>query len=255
MYAEERQQAVVQQVVAQGRMSVAEIAALFAVTTETVRRDLTALEALGLVRRVHGGAVPASALTTLEPALGERDAANVEAKGRIARAALELLPPAGASILLDAGSTTSRLADAIPATHRLVVFTHSVSIAARLAGNDRIELHLLPGRVRPHTHAAVGATTVAAVGVLRVDMAFMGANGVSVGHGFSTPDSEEAATKRAFVLAADRVVGLVDATKVGVDSSVRFAALDEVDVLVTDASIQRDDRAAIAGAGIEVVVA
>lgn len=255
MYAEERHQAIARQVTAQGRISVNEIAALFTVTTETARRDLTALEALGLVRRVHGGAVPASALTTLEPGLGERDSANVEAKTRIVRAALDLLPPAGASILLDAGSTTARFADALPASHRLVVFTHSVSIAARLAGNEWIELHLLPGRVRAHTHAAVGATTVAAVGVLRVDMAFMGANGVSVGHGLSTPDSEEAATKRAFVLAADRVVGLVDSTKVGVDSSVRFATLDEIDVLVTDAAIRPGDRTPIARTGVEVVVA
>lgn len=255
MYAEERQQAIGRQIAVQGRMSVAEIADRFDVTTETVRRDLTVLERMGLLRRVHGGAVPASALSTLEPGLGERDAANTEAKGRIARAALDQLPPAGASVLLDAGSTTGLFADVLPGTHRLVVFTHSVSIAARLAGNAGIELHLLPGRVRTHTLAAVGATTVAAVGALRVDVAFVGANGVSAGHGLSTPDSEEAATKRSFVLAAERVVGLVDSTKIGVESAVRFAELAEVDVLVTDAGIGEADRKELATAGPEVVSA
>lgn len=255
MYAEERQQAIARQIAAQGRMSVAEIATLFTVTTETARRDLTALEVLGLVRRVHGGAVPASALTTLEPGLGERDAAHVDAKARVARAALDLLPPAGGSILIDAGSTTVRFADLLPPSHRLVVHTHSVSIAARLAGRAGIELNLLPGRVRPHTHAAVGATTVSAVSALRVDVAFMGANGVSTRHGLSTPDSEEAATKRAFVLAADRVVGLVDSSKVGMDTAVRFAALDEVDVLVTDTAIRTAERKAFTAAGVEVVTA
>lgn len=255
MYAEERQQAIARQVAAQGRMSVAEIAERFDVTTETVRRDLTALERLGLLRRVHGGAVPASALSTLEPGLLERDAANTEAKSRIARAALDQLPPPGASVLLDAGSTTGLLADVLPGSHRLVVFTHSVSIAARLAGNAGIELHLLPGRVRPHTHAAVGAATVAAVGALRVDLAFVGANGLSVGHGLSTPDSEEAATKRSFVLCAERVVALVDSSKVGVESAVRFAELGEVDALVTDDAIRAADRTAFARAGVEVVSA
>ncbi|HWJ66331.1 MAG TPA: DeoR/GlpR family DNA-binding transcription regulator [Nocardioides sp.] len=255
MYAEERQQAIVSQVGAQGRLSVAEIAELFDVTTETVRRDLTTLEAMGLLRRVHGGAVPASVLTTLEPGLGERDSANTEAKARIAKAALDQLPPPGASILIDAGSTTARFAELLPASHRLVVFTHSVSIAARLAGNAGIELHLLPGRVRAHTHAAVGAATVAAVGALRVDAAYLGANGLSVAHGLSTPDSEEAATKRAFVLAAARVVGLVDSTKVGVDTAVRFASLDEVDVVVTDRGLRPADRKALAAAGPEVVSA
>ena len=255
MYAEERQQAIARQVSAQGRMSVAEIADRFDVTTETVRRDLTALERLGLLRRVHGGAVPASALSTLEPGLVERDAANTEAKSRIARAALDQLPPPGASVLLDAGSTTGLFADVLPGSRRLVVFTHSVSIAARLAANAGIELHLLPGRVRPHTLAAVGASTVAAVGALRVDVAFVGANGVSTGHGLSTPDSEEAATKRSFVLAAERVVGLVDSTKVGAETAVRFAALDEVDVIVTDDGIAVDQRAELTAAGPEVVVA
>lgn len=255
MYAEERQQAIARQVGDRGRMSVAEIAERFDVTTETVRRDLTALEALGVVRRVHGGAVPTSALSTLEPGLVERDAANTEAKVHIARAALDQLPPPGASVLIDAGSTTARFADALPASHRLVVFTHSVSIAARLAGNAGIELHLLPGRVRTHTHAAVGATTVAAVSALRVDVAFLGANGVTPAHGLSTPDSEEAATKRSFVLAAERVVALVDSSKVGAETAVRFAALDEVDALVTDRAIRAGDRTTIAAAGVEVVTA
>ncbi|TWH01871.1 DeoR family transcriptional regulator [Nocardioides sp. J9] len=255
MYAEERQQAIARQVATHGRMSVAEIAALFDVTTETVRRDLTALEGLGALRRVHGGAVPTSALSTIEPGLLERDAANTEAKTQIARAALDQLPPAGASVLIDAGSTTARFADALPGNHRLVVYTHSVSIAARLAGNAGIELHLLPGRVRTNTHAAVGATTVAAVGALRVDAAYLGANGLSAAHGLSTPDSEEAATKRSFVTAAERVVALVDSSKVGVETAVRFASLEEVDALVTDDALTAADRASFEAAGVEVVTA
>jgi DeoR family fructose operon transcriptional repressor len=255
MYAEERHQAIARRVATEGRLSVAQIAEQFDVTTETARRDLTALEGLGLVRRVHGGAVPGAALTTLELALSERDSANTEAKAGIARAAAAQLPPEGASILLDAGSTTARFADALPTHRHLVVYTHAVSIAARLAGNPAVELHLLPGRVRPETQAAVGAATVAAVGDLRVDVAYLGANGVSLRHGLSTPDSEEAATKRAFVAAAQRVVALVDSSKVGVESTVRFAELAEVTTVVTDAAVGRDARQDLEGAGVEVVVA
>jgi len=253
VYAEERQQAIARQVADEGRLSVAQIAERFAVTTETVRRDLTALEAIGLVRRVHGGAVPGTALSTLELALGERDTANTEAKTRIARAALAQLPPEGASILLDAGSTTARFADILPSARRLVVYTHAVPVAARLASHPGVEVHLLPGRVRHSTQAAVGAVTVAAIADLRVDVAFLGANGVSERHGLSTPDSEEAATKRAFVLAADRIVALVDSSKIGVDTAVRFAALDEVDVLVTDDAVAVDARRRFEKAGVEVV--
>lgn len=255
MYPEERQQAMARQVTARGRLSVADLAASFEVTAETVRRDLTALERLGLVRRVHGGAVPWSALTSLEEGLAERDATRTDEKERIARAALRLLPPPGGSLLLDAGSTTGRVAAELPRGHRLAVFTHSVPAAARLAGNAAVELHLLPGRVRETTQAAVGPATVAALGALRADVAFVGANGVSVDHGLSTPDADEAATKRGLVGAAQRVVVLADATKIGLEATVRFAGLAEVDVLVTDDGIAADQRADLADADVEVVVA
>ena len=121
MYAEERQQAMAQLVSERGRLSVAVIADQFDVTTETVRRDLSALERMGLVRRVHGGAVPASVLAVIESGIGERDLANTDAKDRIAQAAVEHLPAAGGTALFDAGSTTSRLASMLPRDLRLTV--------------------------------------------------------------------------------------------------------------------------------------
>jgi DeoR family fructose operon transcriptional repressor len=255
MYAEERQQAMAQLVSERGRLSVAEISEQFDVTTETVRRDLSALERMGLLRRVHGGAVPASSLAVIESGLGERDQANTAEKELVAKAALDQLPPPGGTVLLDAGSTTGRFASLLPRDHRLTVITHAVPIAARLAGMPQVDLHLLPGRVRTTTQAAVGADTVTALHHLRVDVAFLGTNGITVEHGLSTPDHDEAAAKRAMVGAARRVVCLTDASKVGTEASIRFAALDEIDVLVTDSSIDDDDRQAFEDAGAEVVVA
>ena len=254
MYAEERQQAIAALVARSGRLSVAELAAKFDVTTETVRRDLSSLERAGLVRRVHGGAVPASALSVLEQAVTDRDRANAEEKDRIATAALALVPEHGC-IALDAGTTTARLAGLLPLDRPLDVVTHAVPIAARLAGHPAIGLHLLPGRVRPTTQAAVGEETVEALSRLRTDVAFLGANGVSRAHGLSTPDRSEAAVKRAIVAGTRRVVVLADAEKLGVEHLVKFAELAEVDVLVTDARAARDDVRALEATGIEVVVA
>ena len=121
-----------------------------------------------------GGAVPANSLAVIESGLMERDAANTAEKDRIAKAALDLLPPPGSTVLIDAGTTTSRLASLLPRDHRLVVVTHAVPVAARLAGNPQIELHLLPGRVRSTTQAAVGAETVEALANLRADAVFLG---------------------------------------------------------------------------------
>jgi len=252
MYAEERQQAMAQLVAEHGRLSVNVLAERYDVTTETVRRDLSSLERMGLVRRVHGGAVPSDSLAVIESGLIERDQANTPQKERIARAALELLPPAGSTVLMDAGSTTNRLASLLPRDHRLVVLTHAVPVAARLAGNPQVELHLLPGRVRATTQAAVGADTVAALERLRADVVFLGSNGVTAEHGLSTPDHDEAAVKRAMVHCARQVVVLADASKVGVEAPVRFASLDEVDVLVTDTGIDPADQATFAASGMEV---
>jgi len=130
-----------------------------------------------------------------------------------------------------------------------------VPVAARLAGSPNVDLHLLPGRVRPTTQAAVGADTVIALDRIRADVAFLGTNGLSIGHGLSTPDHDEAATKRAMVAAARRVVCLADSSKVGTESPIRFAELTEVDVLVTDAGITAAERRDLERSGVEVVVA
>lgn len=255
MYAEERQQAAAQLVMARGRVSVAELAEEFAVTTETVRRDLSVLERLRLVRRVHGGAVPATSLSAMESGLDERDLAQAQEKERIAVAALRFLPGDGGTVAVDAGSTTARLVDFLPADARFTAFTHGVPIASRLAAHPSVDVHLLPGRVRAKTQAAVGALTTQALQRVRVDVAFLGTNGISVDHGFSTPDPEEAAVKRALVAAARTVVVLADSTKFGRDTTVSFAALDDVDVVVTDAESRTVRLETLAKHGIEVVVA
>jgi DeoR family fructose operon transcriptional repressor len=208
-----------------------------------------------MLRRVHGGAVQAGALTLVEPALGERHGTRSEAKRKIAAAALDLLPPTDGSIILDGGSSTAALADALTADVRLYVATNSVPIAARLSAWPGITLHVLGGRVRGITQTAVGDATVRAMADLRVDVAFLGTNGISAAHGFSTPDEAEAATKRAMVQAAQKVIVLGDSSKLGREHLVRFAAVEDVDVLVTDADADPGVVAELETMGIEVLVA
>jgi DeoR family fructose operon transcriptional repressor len=157
--------------------------------------------------------------------------------------------------VLDAGTTTARLAGLLPLDQELEVLTHSVPIAGRLAGHPAIRLRLLPGRVRATTQAAVGPETVEALRRFRTDVAFLGTNGISVAHGLSTPDHDEAAVKQAIVTSARRVVLLADADKLGQEHLVRFAELPDVDVLVTDSRATPDELAPIEATGVKVVVA
>jgi DeoR family transcriptional regulator, fructose operon transcriptional repressor len=255
VYAEERQQAIADLVSQRGRMSVNGLAREYAVTTETVRRDLSILEGAGIIRRVHGGAVPAESLTVLETAVNERDRANTEQKDRIAKAALQFLPRAGGSILVDAGTTTARLATHLPRDLRRTGMTNVVPLACRLAGLANLDLHLLPGRVRSTTLAAVGEETVDALQLLRTDVAFVGTNGVSLEHGLSTPDHSEAAAKRAMVGTTRQVVVLADSSKIGQEHTVRFAEIADIDALVTDSGIADAALEALRQQGVHVVVA
>jgi DeoR family fructose operon transcriptional repressor len=255
VYPEERQQAIAARVLSQGRASVAELAQAYDVTTETVRRDLAVLDRAGVVRRVHGGAVPVRALHVVEPGVDEREITRADHKEAIARAAAEFLPLSGATVLFDAGTTTAQVAAMLPADRELVAVTNSVPIAARLAAMPSIGLHLLGGRVRGLTQAAVGEPVLRALDALRVDIAFIGTNGITVRHGLSTPDSDEAAVKRAMVRCANYVVVLADSSKVGREEFVSFAAIDKVDALITDHQISAADRTALTEQGIEVVVA
>ncbi|MDX6732955.1 MAG: DeoR family transcriptional regulator, fructose operon transcriptional repressor [Baekduia sp.] len=255
MYAEERQEAIAALVISKGRASVAELAQTYDVTTETVRRDLAALDKAGVVRRVHGGAVPARALHLVEPGVGERETTRADFKDAIAAAAIDYVPRTGASLLLDAGTTTARIAALLPTDRELVVVTNSVPIAARLAATNSVSLQLLGGRVRGVTQAAVGDQALRVLDSIRVDIAFIGTNAISVRHGLSTPDGEEAAVKRAMVRAANYVVVAADSSKVGREDFVSFAPISSVDTLITDTELDDADRALFTEQGVEVVCA
>lgn len=263
MFAEERQQLISALVAERGRVSVTELADRFSITTETIRRDLAALEVSGNLRRVHGGAVPSDRLSTREESILERAIQRQAEKLRIAAAALSMIPgPSTGSVLLDAGSTTETLADLLaqrtPAngsTDDLVVITHAIPIAGKLSATPGVALQILGGRVRGLTQAAVGQSTVEAAFKLRPDIAFVGANGIHATFGLSTPDPEEAAVKAAFVKSARRVVALADSSKLDAETLVQFATLKDVDTLITDREPSAELAAALADAGVDVVVA
>ncbi|MFH9423636.1 DeoR/GlpR family DNA-binding transcription regulator [Streptomyces sp. NPDC017529] len=254
MYAAERQQEILRLARESGRVDVLSLAEEFQVTAETVRRDLKALDRAGLVRRVHGGAIPAGRLD-FEPDLAERDTVAADEKQRIARAALAELPggPAPGSVILDAGTTAARIAAELPLEAELTVVTHALPVAARLADHPGLTLHLVGGRIRHRTRAAVDDWALRAYREINADVVFLATNGFSLEGGLTTPDLAEAAVKRAAIAAARRVVLVADSSKFGQAHFARFGGLDDVDLLVTDTGLSPDDALAIERAGTEVV--
>jgi DeoR family transcriptional regulator, fructose operon transcriptional repressor len=253
MYAEERQQEILRRARAEGRVDVLRLAEELSVTGETIRRDLTALERAGVVRRVHGGAIPVERLG-FEPALAARDAVMTAEKERIAKAALAELPADGA-IIIDAGSTTERLASVLPMDRELTVVVNAPPLAVLLASRPNLTVIMLGGRVRRRTLATVDDWNLRLLSEIHVDVAFMGTNGFSPERGFTTPDPAEAAGKRAMIAAARRAVVLADHTKAGNDYFARFGRLSDIDTLITDEGIDGELADGLETFGVRVVTA
>jgi DeoR family fructose operon transcriptional repressor len=216
--------------------------------------------------------VAADRFSTTEESIKERAIKRPDQKMRIAQAALALIPetPSG-SVLIDGGTTTEVLAELLSrrtavdqpsvsassadSGNELVVITHAIPIAAKLSSTPGIALQILGGRVRGITEAAVGQSTVDAAHKIRPDIAFIGTNGIHARFGLSTPDPEEAAVKAAFVHSARRIVVLADSSKLDAETLVQFASLKDLDTLITDSEPSPELAAALAEAGVDVVIA
>ncbi|WP_146359370.1 DeoR/GlpR family DNA-binding transcription regulator [Arthrobacter yangruifuii] len=248
-YAVQRHQQILLKLRAEQRVDTAELAAAFGVSGESIRKDLIHLERHGQLKRVHGGAIPADSLS-FEPAVSARTEYASE-KARIARAALEYLPHQGA-VLIEAGSTTEKLADTFPGDRELTVFTNALPIALALVNRPLLTVFTLGGRLRSRTLAEVDEWALRSLAEMNADVAFLGTNGISIERGLTTPDAAEAQIKRAMLTSARRRVFLCDHSKINVVSTVQHAKLSNVDVLITDTGIENKDLRALRAAGVHV---
>jgi DeoR family fructose operon transcriptional repressor len=235
----ERRERIMELVLREGRVDVTDLAGTFDVTTETIRRDLTDLQQDRLVRRVHGGAVPWRSWI-FEPKLEVRGGQNVEEKRRIAQAALSAVPERG-SILVDSGSTTSHFADLL-GDRELTVITNSIPIVQSLAQAELSDVMVIGGTLRRNTMAFVDEAGVDMLRDVTVDVLFMGCDGASPERGFTTPYRSEVAIKQAMMASARRIVMMFDHSKVGNDQLLRFAPIEDVDLIFT--GVETDDAMA-----------
>jgi DeoR family fructose operon transcriptional repressor len=255
MYPPERQRAITDLMMQLDgrRASVTQISEQLGVTTETVRRDLDVLERRGVLRRIRGGAELLES-TPFEQALAARHAQQFEDKLVIARRVVEELPEDGV-VVLDSGSLTFFCAQAMPRDRALAVVTNNLPAAQYLAGYENLRIFTLPGMIRGLTSAAVDAGTSRRLNTLTADLAIIGVNGMTTTQGLTTTNPEEAATKRAMVLSARRRVVPVISGKLGRNSFCSFAAVNEVDLVITDAGANTELVRGLAAAGPEVVIA
>ena len=252
MYPPERQRAITGFLLgAGGRLGVNDIAHRLEVTGETVRRDLDVLERRGVLRRVHGGAQLLRS-APFEQALAARHAEQHAEKERIADAVIgELVEDS--IVVLDSGSLTYVIAQRMPRGRALTIVTNSLPAAQILSEHDSITVLVLPGMIRGLTQASVDSWTRQRLETLSVDLAVLGVNGLTPDGGLTTTNAEEAAVKRAMLLAGRKRVLPVISSKLGRDSFCRFAQVGELDKIITDDGAEPDLLAELGAAGPEVV--
>ncbi|WP_069466787.1 DeoR/GlpR family DNA-binding transcription regulator [Actinacidiphila rubida] len=263
LLAEQRRALILDEVRRRGGVRVNELTRRLNVSDMTVRRDLDALARQGVVEKVHGGAVPVVEASSHEPGFEAKSALELGAKEAIARAAAALVPP-GSAIALAGGTTAYALAHHLLDVPDLTVVTNSVRVAdvfqsgQRRPGNGHGEATatvVITGGVRTPSETLVGPVADRAIQSLHFDLLFLGVHGISVEAGLSTPNLAEAETNRQFVRSARRVVVIADHTKWGTVGLSSFAALEDVDTLVTDAGIPEVLREEIAEHLSELIVA
>jgi DeoR/GlpR family transcriptional regulator of sugar metabolism len=251
MRAEERQRQILQRARANGRVEVGSLATDLAVAEETVRRDLRELSERGVLQRVHGGAYPVES-AGFESTIKHRSSSLIGEKRRIAAAAATRLHGAE-TVYVDEGVTPQFVAEALQPESPITVVTSSLLAAGALADKAGVTVLLLGGRMRARTLATVDHWALRMLRELVIDLAFLGANGISRDHGLTTPDPAVAAVKSEVLARSRRRIFVGLHTKFGVSSFCRFADITDFEVLVTDTGLSPSEARRFSVLGPQVV--
>jgi DeoR family transcriptional regulator of aga operon len=231
-------------------VGVPELARDLKVSQASVRRDLALLEEQQLLTRTHGGAVASGVLYELP--MRYRGGQRQDAKRAIARQALALLSDGVGSIGLNGGSTTTEVARALISRGRLRIVTNALNIASELAVRAQIDLVVCGGSARAESYELVGPIAEATLAGLNLDVAILGVDGISSKAGLTTHHEVEAQTNRAILTAAERVIVVADATKIGRRAFARISEISAVSDVVTDRSADPQAVADLERAGVTV---
>jgi DeoR/GlpR family transcriptional regulator of sugar metabolism len=241
-----RQEQLLQLIIQNGDVKLAQMKEQFQVTEMTIRRDLEKLEQLGLARRTFGGAIAVMKETTLN----QRNTLMLQEKALIGKAAARLVNPRD-SLFIDGGSTTLQLAKALPAGMEIMVVTNAVNVALELLGKQ-IPTVMTGGRLIESTCSAVGPIAAETISKMVFTRVFLGAGGMTGAHGFSNSNIDEADIKKLVIRQAAEVNIVLDHSKFGKSTLFSFAALDHVHRIITDRLPDDELLADCRNTGIEV---
>ena len=237
---------------ARQRITTDELVDEFGVSGETIRRDLIALEAKGLIQRVHGGAILPQAPS--EEPFKKRMALQQLEKTAIAKAAVRHIQP-GQSVFIDAGTTTIAFAWELCKVPNISVITNSYDIASILRNqNAELEVLLLGGRIISDVPGTYGELTLSEISRFQVDIAIMSPVALHPVHGAGSYAIHEAEVARTMIKHAQKLMILADQSKLNTSSHVQYCSCPEIDILVTNKSSTNENQVMLSEAGIKKII-
>ncbi|HFZ1707465.1 TPA: DeoR/GlpR family DNA-binding transcription regulator [Citrobacter sedlakii] len=251
MLTDQRKKLILDLLAAEGQVLSKSLSSRFAVSEDTIRRDLRELAAEGRLQRVHGGALPASS------AVGtfvERKTLKTDAKKRLAQKGATLISN-GQVVIVDGGTTTTELIACLPDNLNITVVTHSPGIVLGLVNHPLIEIILIGGRVYKHSIVTVGAAAVEGIRNIQADLFFMGATGIHPEVGLTTGDYEEACIKRAFSARAAETIVLASPEKINTASPFAIGDVSLINTVVVEDNTDNGWITAMRAKGVTVIKA
>lgn len=230
MLTEERHVIILEQIKKKKSVSISELCEVLEASESTVRRDLTSLDKRGVIKKVHGGAISIDdcSFNMVEQDVGEKSKMFIEEKIAIAKFAASLVDD-GDFVFIDAGTTTEKIIDFLPEKNAVFVtngFVHAKKLAQR-----GVKVYMPAGEIKLTTEAIVGAECVNSLQCYNFTKSFIGANGISLSGGISTPDRNEARTKSTVVQKSQTAYILADHSKFDHITPVTFAQLESVKII------------------------
>jgi DeoR family fructose operon transcriptional repressor len=252
VFPEQRKQQIIELLTNDGSVTVSQLSSLLGVSGVSIRRDLRVLQAAGLLKRTHGGAMTGH-VAGFEPSEEEKEDQLREEKIAIAKVAAAMVQE-GETVLLDAGSTTLQIARLLKARRDITIITNALNIATELASGEA-EILLIGGSLRTRTLSLVGPAAEAALASLYVDRLFLATNGIDLKRGLTTPNLLEAHIKKTMLKSAREVIVVADHTKFGRVTVTQFCDIAEIQHLITDAGAPADFVGALEKRGVRVILA
>ncbi|MFO7447361.1 MAG: transcriptional repressor AgaR [Ignavibacteriaceae bacterium] len=248
----DRRAKIIEKLESAGQVKILELSDEFNVSDVTIRNDLAQLENKGLLIRSRGGAMRPQRVG-IDYKLYEKSKRNLREKQAIGKKAVELLNE-GDTIIIDSGSTAMEMAKNLSGFDNLTVITNALNIASQLSNYDKIKILMLGGMLRHISLSLTGPVAENSLKNYYCDRLFIGVDGIDSQYGISTPNIEEAQLNRMMIDISKEVIVITDSSKFLRRSFAFIAPMSDVDIVITDTNIPKDELQRLENMDVKVIL-